>query len=92
MGGWTISRIDQNFEKSFNLEQVHAPLSGATFGGGVEYRLTESWHVNVELRYTKLDTIEMKSFSKEIDAPRFTTIGGDFETVRLGLSYVLPFH
>ncbi|ADJ23552.1 hypothetical protein Hden_1749 [Hyphomicrobium denitrificans ATCC 51888] len=90
LGGWTVSRVEQNFEKSFNLEQVHATLDGATFGGGIEYRLTENWHVNVELRYTKLNTVEKKTFSEEIDAPQFTKFGGDLETVRLGLSYVLP--
>lgn len=90
LGGWTVSRIEQNFEKSFNLEPIHATLGGVTFGGGIEYRLTENWHVNVELRYTKFDAIEIKSFSKEMGSPQYTTAGGDTESARLGLSYVLP--
>lgn len=90
LGGWTLSKVDQSFEKSFNLEEVGATLSGPTFGGGFEYRLTENWHANLEFRYTKLETFKSVSFSSEARASQSTVLGGDFETVRLGLSYVLP--
>jgi opacity protein-like surface antigen len=90
LGGWTFSKVDQSFEKSFNLEDVRTTLSGPTFGGGFEYRLTESWHANLEFRYTKLETFKNVSFSSEARASQSTVLGGDFETVRLGLSYVLP--
>jgi len=90
LGGWTLAKVDQGFEKSFNLEDVGATLGGPSFGGGFEYRLTENWHANLEFRYTKLETFKSVSFSSEARASQSTVLGGDFETVRLGLSYVLP--
>lgn len=90
LGGWTIAKIGQNFEKSYYLDRTSTTLGGATFGGGVEHRLTENWHVNLEFRYTSFDTVRMTSSSKGLDAVQNTSIGGASETVRLGLSYVLP--
>lgn len=90
VGGWAIAKVEQNFEKSFYLEQASATLSGATFGGGIEHRLAENWHVSLEFRHTAFGTIRKTSFLKESDGIQNTNVGGDTEIVRLGLSYVLP--
>ncbi|RUP11024.1 outer membrane beta-barrel protein [Hyphomicrobium sp.] len=90
LGGWTTSRIRQNFEWPSLLEPVSANLNGTTVGGGVEHRLTENWHVSVEFRATMFETRSVRTVSKELDAPQFSAVGGDVETVRLGLSYIVP--
>lgn len=90
LGGWTTSKIRQNFEWPTSLDSASETLNGATVGGGVEHRLTENWHVSVEFRATMFDTRSVRTVSKELDAPQMTVVGGDVETVRLGLSYFVP--
>ncbi|MBS0237396.1 MAG: porin family protein [Proteobacteria bacterium] len=90
LGGWTTSRIRQNFEWPSSLDPTSANLNGTTVGGGVEHRLTENWHVAVEFRATMFEARSVRTVSKELDAPQTTVVGGDVETVRLGLSYIVP--
>ncbi|CAA2140290.1 outer membrane protein [Hyphomicrobium sp. ghe19] len=90
LGGWTTSRITQNYEWPSSLDPTSATLNGATVGGGVEHRLTQNWHVSVEFRATMFEERGVKGISKELDAPQISVVGGDVETVRLGVSYLVP--
>ncbi|HET6388254.1 outer membrane protein [Hyphomicrobium sp.] len=90
LGGWTTSRIRQSFEWPSSLDSSSQTLSGVTVGGGVEHRLTANWHLSVEFRATMFEAKSVSGVSKELNAPQFTEIGGDVETVRFGLTYFVP--
>ena len=91
LAGWTTAIFRDDLTALATLQNLSSRHHGFTFGGGIEHRITLTWHLNAEVRATHFH--DANEAARVVDTlsedQQFSHTQANSTSIRIGLTYHL---